>query len=89
MATHLLTSPLTRDSNLFHKVIGLSGSSVSAWATCTDPASNYLRTARHANCNQTDNTEIALCMRGKSIDELMQALNNWEVPTPYDLKLSV
>ncbi len=62
--------------NLIH----FPGSSVSAWATCTNPLETYLRTAEIANCTQSsDHAQIAECMREKSIEELMDVLNKWEV----------
>lgn len=88
MATHLLTSPLLKDSNLFHKVIGLSGSSVSAWTTCTDPVNVHRKVATHLNCLSDDNEEVALCMREKTIDELMLALDRWEVSKQFNQLIS-
>ena len=81
--THLLLSPLTRDENLFHRAIAMSGSAMLEWGTITaaDAKSTSLDLARSLGCydgsGNIDN--VANCLRGKKTSELVKALEAYQV----------
>lgn len=79
MVTHLMISPLAKD--LFHGVIGASGSAISVWGTAPHPSiDNHLRVAFYANCYNYSEplnvTSVYECMRDAPVELLRQAVGS-------------
>ncbi|OXA51364.1 fatty acyl-CoA hydrolase precursor, medium chain [Folsomia candida] len=81
---NLLTTPLTKDKNLFHGVWGFSGAAISVWAVSEEPAiDNHLEIAELAGCydpetqTRADIPAVTACMQTASLQTLVNALAIW------------
>lgn len=90
MVTQILLSPMGK--GLFHGVIGMSGTALSSWATATHPSiHHHLHVSKYAGCydGPTDLEDINLeeidfdvivnCMRLKSVETLISAVDRHSV----------
>ncbi|OXA59746.1 Fatty acyl-CoA hydrolase precursor, medium chain [Folsomia candida] len=88
IVANLMTTPLTKDKNLFHGVWGFSGSAISVWAVSKHPSlDNHLRIAEFCDCYHPDAPEdiptITTCMQTVSLDGLVTALALWKHEEEY------
>ena len=60
---------------LFHRIILLSGSALSPWASVHDPNDLHIKISQQLNCT-TENDDIADCIRETDLATLM----NLELP---------
>lgn len=83
--THLMTSPLTRDKDLFHKAIAASGSALHEWGTTVDPMEGSIRVSELVGCYNSSETELPdfddmiACMKNASTADLIDALYDYQV----------
>lgn len=70
LANILIVSPVASD--LIHRAILLSGSAMSPWAIQRDPLYVKRKVAEHTGCHgDLLEDDMAPCLRGKSIEELL------------------
>lgn len=58
-------------AGLFHRVVLSSGSALSPWASVHDPNDLRSKVAKQIGCSSEDDEDIANCLRGIPLRELM------------------
>lgn len=58
-------------AGLFHRVVLSSGSALSPWASVHDPNDLRSKVAKQIGCSTEDDEDIANCLRGIPLRELM------------------